>query len=299
MRGWALLAMLLMATPLSAQEIEPRAYANSPLGVNFLILGMTYSSGDLIFDPAVPITDAKLRTPASLLGYAYSFGLWGKNAKIDVVASYAWLSGTAKFQGEPVDREVDGFADPRVRLAVNFVGAPALPLKDFAAWEQDLIVGASLQVSVPVGQYDATRAVNLGTNRWAYKLETGLSKSVGPWSLEAAVAMTLYGDNDEFFGDTVREQDPLYALQAHGIRFFRGGIWLALDLTYYTGARTTVDGVAGDDLQSNWRGGATLALPLNRRNSLKLYASSGVAARTGNKYDLYGVGWQYRWGGGV
>jgi hypothetical protein len=111
--------------------------------------------------------------------------------------------------------------------------------------------------------------------------------------------MTLYGDNDEFFGDSVREQDPLYAFQAHGIRFFQGGIWLALDLTYYTGARTTVDGVIGNDLQSNWRSGATIAFPLNRRNSLKLYGSSGVTARTGNKYDLYGVGWQYRWGGGV
>ena len=53
------------------------------------------------------------------------------------------------------------------------------------------------------------------------------------------------------------------------------------------------------DLQQNWRLGATLAFPVNRENSIKLYASSGVSSRTGNDYDLIGVAWQYRWGGGL
>jgi hypothetical protein len=35
------------------------------------------------------------------------------------------------------------------------------------------------------------------------------------------------------------------------------------------------------------------------RNSVKLYASSGVAARTGNNLDLLGIAWQHRWGGGL
>ena len=296
-----LLALALAAgSPAArAQEIEPRAYTNTPIGVNFVILGVTWSDGALIFDPAVPLTDANLQTPAALFAYAYSFGMGGKSAKLDVIVPYTWLSGNAKYRGELVEREVDGFADPRVRLSVNFLGAPALPVKEFRAYEPDVIVGASLQVSVPVGQYDPDRLVNIGTNRWSWKAELGASKAKGPWTFELAVAATLYDDNDDFYGGIAREQDPLYAGQAHVVYGFRSGSWLALDATFYRGGRTTLDGVKGNDLQSNWRGGATLALPVNRRNSIKLYASSGVSARTGNDYDLFGCGWQHRWGGGL
>jgi hypothetical protein len=38
---------------------------------------------------------------------------------------------------------------------------------------------------------------------------------------------------------------------------------------------------------------------VNARNSAKLYVSSGVSARTGNNFDLVGIAWQYRWGGGL
>jgi hypothetical protein len=122
---------------------------------------------------------------------------------------------------------------------------------------------------------------------------------VGPWILEGSAAVTLYTDNTDFFGGSTREQDPLYSAEAHVIRSFSHGIWGSLDATYFTGGSTKVDGVAKRDLQRNWRAGATLALPVNARNSVKIYASSGVSARTGNNFDLFGVAWQYRWGGGI
>ncbi len=80
---------------------------------------------------------------------------------------------------------------------------------------------------------------------------------------------------------------------------FRSGIWASLDATYFTGGRTTVNGVLNSDLQQNWRLGGTLAFPVDRLNSIKFYASNGVSARTGNNYDLIGVAWQYRFGGGL
>jgi hypothetical protein len=72
-----------------------------------------------------------------------------------------------------------------------------------------------------------------------------------------------------------------------------------LDATYYTGGRTTVDGVKGDTLQENTRLGLTVALPVNRYNSIKLYASTGVFARTGSNFNTGGIVWQFRWGGGL
>jgi len=282
-----------------AQDIEPRSFSNAPVGVNFLIGGYAYTRGGLAFDSATQITNPQLTTRSAVAGYARVLDLWGMSGKFDAIIPYTWLSGTADFGGAQVERVVDGLMDPRFRLSVNFYGAPALRLPHFRHYQQDLIVGASLQVSVPVGQYDETRIVNLGTNRWFFKPELGISKALGPWTLEGAVAATVYTDNKDFYNGHTRSQKPIYSTQAHLIYGFDSGVWASLDATYFAGGRTTLDGVRGDDLQKNWRLGATLALPVDIHNSIKFFASSGVSARTGNNYDLIGVAWQYRWGGGL
>jgi hypothetical protein len=295
----AAIAAMVGASAAQAQDIEPRAYSNAPVGVNFLIAGYGYTRGGLAFDTSLPITDVNLRTSSAVVAYARVLDFWGKSGKFDAIVPYTWLSGTADYAGEPLQRVVDGFGDPRFRLSVNLYGAPALTLKEFADYRQDLIVGASLQVSVPWGQYDPSRVVNLGTNRWWFKPEIGVSKAVGPWTLELTAAATIFTENRDFYGGGTRAQDPLYSVQAHLIYGFRSGIWASLDGTYFAGGRTTSNGILNNDLQQNWRVGGTLAFPVDVRNSIKLYASSGVSARTGNSFDLVGVAWQYRWGGGL
>ena len=292
-------ALAGIASPAHAQDIEPRAYSNAPVGVNFLIAGYAYTTGGLAFDSALPLSDPDLSTSNAVVAYARVLDFRGKSAKFDVIAPLSSLSGSADFDGETLRRDIAGLADPRFRLSVNFFGAPALSLKEFAGFQQDLIIGASLQVSPPVGQYDESRLVNLGTNRWSFKPELGVSKALGRLTLEGAAAVTLYMDNDDFYQGRSRSQDPLYSLQGHLIYSFRSGVWGSLDGTYFTGGRTTLDGELNNDLQQNWRVGATLAFPVNVRNSIKLYGSSGVSARTGNNFDLLGIAWQYRWGGGL
>jgi hypothetical protein len=291
--------LLLCAGGAGAQEIEPRAYSNAPIGVNFLVIGYAFTEGGIAFDPASPITEPDISTNGPIIGYARVVELFDKSAKFDIIVPAVDLSGSALLNGEPVEREVDGLADARFRLSVNLLGAPALNLKEFAGYKPDLIVGVSLQVSAPTGQYDNTRIVNLGGNRWWFKPELGVSKTHGPWTLEGKAAVTLYTDNDDFFGGQTRSQDPLYSMQAHAIYNFRPGVWGSLDATYFSGGRTSIDGVLNQDLQQNWRFGGTLAFPVNTRNSIKLSASSGVSARTGNDFDLVAVAWQYRWGGGL
>jgi len=281
-----------------AQSIEPRSYSNAPVGVNFLIGGYAYTRGGVSFD-TLPITDPKLTTSSAVVGYARALDLWGSSGKFDVIVPYTWLSGSAIYQGDPVRRDVDGFADPLLRVSVNFFGAPALTLPEFRSYRQDLVVGASLQVSVPARQYDETKLINLGTNRWFFKPEIGVSKALGPWTLEAKTAVTLFTTNNDFFNGNKRSQDPLYSLQAHAIYNFSSGVWGSVDATYFAGGRTTLNGVLQVDRQQNWRMGATLAFPVGLYNSIKLYASKGVSARTGNSFDLLGIAWQYRWGGGL
>jgi hypothetical protein len=296
---WGVLAALGLPCLAAAQDIEPRAFANTPVGVNFLLGGYAWTRGALSTDPSIPLERTRLQTSSLLLGYAHAFDLFGMSAKVDAYVPFTWLSGDALLAGAPIERTVSGFGDPRFRVSVNFLGAPALTLDEFEAWRQDLILGASFQVSVPVGQYDPARVVNLGTNRWSFRPELGASKAFGPFTLELTGAATFFTDNADFAGGSTRAQAPILSVQAHGILSLGRGTWASLDATWFTGGQTTVDGVEKDDRLSNWRVGATLSVPLDRNYSLRFYGSRGVSARTRNDYDLVGIAVQYRCGGGL
>jgi hypothetical protein len=297
-RAAAALLAALACTAGAQTSIEPRAYSNAPVGTNFLISGYSETRGGVAFDSALPVSDPKLTVRSGVLGYATVMDLWGRTAKFDIVVPYSALSGSAAYEGVRTRREVSGFGDPLLRLSWNFLGAPALRLREFLGYRQDLIVGASLQVSVPAGQYDSRKLVNLGNNRWFVKPEIGASKAIGAWTLELKSALTWFSANDDFFGGNRRTQDLLYSLQGHVIHDFGAGRWVSVDATYFTGGRTSLNGVPGNDLQRNWRTGVTFSLPVGASDSLKLYASSGVAARTGNNHDLIGIAWQHRWSDG-
>ena len=281
------------------QELEPRTYANTPVGLNFLIAGYGHLEGGVVIDPALPIEDTQVEVHSTVFAYVRSLDFLGKSAKFDVVLPYAWASVSATALGQLRERNVSGLADPRARFSVNFYGAPALSLEDFNNYQQDAIIGASLEVTAPGGQYDAGRLLNLGTNRWSVKPEVGVSRHLGPVMLELAGGIRFYTDNDDFFGGRLREQDPIYSVRGHLIYNFSNGIWAALDGTFYTGGQIAVDGVKRDNRQENTRLGATVALPVNRQNSVKLYFSTGVSTRAGTDFDAAGIVWQYRFGGGL
>jgi len=296
---FAVILICYVASPVHAAEIEPRAYVNTPVGMNFLLAGYSYSRGGLSTAASVPIKDARLDMHSTVLAYARSLDVWGKSGKIDLIVPYSQLSGSAKLAGQTHTRNISGLNDPRLRFSVNFYGAPALSMQEFANYHQDLIIGASLQVGVPVGQYDSNKLVNLGTNRWFVKPDIGISKAWGPFTLELSTGVTFFTENGDYFGGRTLDQDPLYTTQLHGEYNFGHGIWAALSSTWDYGGRTAVDGVKMNDLNNNWRVGGTLALPVNRNNSIKLYASSGVYTSFGTSYNLVGFVWQYRWGYGL
>lgn len=295
----AALACALGEAPAVAQSVEPRAYAPAPVGTNFLILAAARARGPLETDPALPLSDFDLHAKGVLLGYSRAINVLGKSAKVDVVLPYGKLTGDATFLGIPVERRVTGFSDPAARLTVLFHGAPAMTTPDFLAYRQDLLIGASVQVSLPVGKYDRTKLLNLGSHRWAVKPELGISKRWGKWTLETATGATFFGANDEFLGDHRRTQKPIYSGQAHLIYEISRGAWVAGNVSYFTGGESSIDGFNKGALQHNWRVGLIAAVPLDRRFSVKVNGSTGVSQRTGNKFSLYGVALQYRWGAGT
>jgi hypothetical protein len=298
---WAALVAATILVPgrgLHAQALEPRSYVNTPVGINFLLLGYGYTEGEVGFEASSPIKDAKVHVHAGLLAYARSLDVWGLSGKVLVALPVAEASGSAKVKGQGMDRQVLGLADPLLRVSVNLYGAPALSMADFPTYRQDVIVGAGLQVTAPLGQYDSSKLLNVGTNRWSFKPELGVSKAWGPLILELIPAVTFFTNNDDFFGGKTLEQDPIYSVQGHLIYEFFPAFWAALNVTYYTGGRTTIDGAEGQQPE-NVRLGLTAALSLSRHQSIKLYGSTGVYNRTDNDFWAVGIAWQLRWGGGL
>jgi hypothetical protein len=281
-----------------AQSMDPLSYTNAPIGLNFLIAGGTHQTGSVLVDPTLPVKDVSATVSTATLAYDRIVDFWGQSGSIAVVVPYALLSASGEVFDQARSVSRTGLADLTLRLSINLYGAPALSLPEFSTYQQDTIVGVTLLVTAPSGQYDSTKLVNIGTNRWSYKPELGISKALGPWTLEAAAGVTFFTDNNEYFGNSVRQQHPLLSIQGHAIYNFNPKLWAALDGTYYTGGRTSLNGNLDHDLQSNSRWGATLAYSLDRQNSLKAYFSSGVAARTGTDFKIVGIAWQYRWGAG-
>jgi hypothetical protein len=282
-----------------SQDLEPRAYTNIPRGLNFVLTGYSYSQGGVVFDPTIPLQNADIHIHGTVFAYARSIKVGPMSGKVDVILPYGWLSGSAEYDGQTVTRDVSGLADPRIRMSVNFIGAPALPLSGFKDYKQNFVVGASLQIFMPLGQYDPSRLVNLGTNRFTIKPELGMSKAFGHMQLELTGGVAFHTVNNDFYNGKTRSQSPIGSLQGHINYNFKKGIWAAIDGTYYWGGHTTVDGVQGDDLQKNTRLGLTVAIPLGIHQSIKINLSTGVSTRTGSDYDVAGLMWQYRWGKGL
>ena len=294
----AVLALACSSVESHAQDLEPRAYVNTPAGLNFLIAGYVYSKGSVGFDPSVPLEDAQVKLNTAVLAYVRTLNLWGWPGKFDVIVPYTWASGSAKLSGELRTREISGFNDPRLRFSVLLYGAPALSLDEFLNYQPDLIVGTSLEVTPPLGQYNSDRLLNNGTNRWSFKPELGISKTVGPLTLELATGIRFYTDNNDFLDGKTLELSPIYSVQGHLIYSITPGIWLGLDGLYFTGGRSTVDGDKGQKLE-NARVGLTLALPIHRYVSVKFYGSTDVYTKTGTTSNIVGMIWQLRWGGGL
>ncbi|GAB3275831.1 transporter [Parahaliea aestuarii] len=295
MRFAACCAAYLLAGPGSlAQDLEPRSYTNLPVKQTFLALGYARSEGDLSPTPSSPLQNAEMTIEAGVLALARSFELAGDSAKFDIAASRVCYEGSAIFEGEFATADRCEYGDPSVKLTWNFYGAPALELQDFGQWQPGLVVGASLQATVPLGTYTARHLINAGTNRWMLRPGLGMSYRVGRWYIDLQGSVRVFEDNDDNFRGTLLEQDPIYSLQSHLIYMLGRGAWISANLNYFDGGETYINGNARDDQVENSRLGVTLSFPLSAKQSLKLSASTGVLTRVGNDFDTASVVWLYR-----
>jgi hypothetical protein len=291
--GLCAVCAVLLAPWLNAQELVPRAYWPAPVGTNVIVLGYQHSSGDVVVDPSLPVTGVDSSIDYFQASYVHSFALAGRTATGSITQAVADGTTDGVFEAQPFSRRTVGAGDTVARLAVNIAGAPAMDRREFSELRRNprTIVGASLTVSAPTGQYNEDRVINLGTNRWTIQPALGVIYPLSPsLLLEFESGVRFFQDNDEFLGVT-RQQDPVLSAQVHLIKRFRPGFWAALDANFYAGGRTRVDGDRNRDLQRNSRFGGTLVYPIMPGHAVRLGMSIGTVTETGGDYDLVSLAW--------
>jgi hypothetical protein len=287
---------VLAAALLRAQDMEPRAYSPAPVGANFLVTSYSWSTGSVVFDPTLPLSDVHADVQGLIVAVGHSFNLLGDLGLFTAALPYALAHVTGNVFEQYAETSRSGLADARFKLSVNLRGNPAMSPRQFAAAPPRTIVGTSLTVTAPASQYYNTKLINLGTNRWSIKPEVGISVPKGPWDLDGYIGAWFYTSNAHFYpGDAFRTQDPLLTLQAHASYTFRPRLWVAADGTWYRGGSSRVDDGPDSSRLNNSRLGVTVSFPVGKRYSAKVAYGNGVIARTGTNFSTIAVAWQALW----
>lgn len=285
--------LLVFSARASAQDLDPRAYARVPVDASAILVGLGYTYGGVLTDPTSPIQDLEATVETASLGVGRTFSLFGLTSQAFVVMPYSLAQISGKLVGEDTSTNRSGLGDLRLRLSTLIIGAPALSAEEFAKYSSHTVVGLSLLVIAPTGQNYTSKLINIGTNRWSFKPEIGISHKVDNWLLDLYAAIWFFTNNNTFYpGTRVRSQDPLAALQGHVSYNFTPQMWAALDFTYYTGGSTSIDDVYNDDRQNNSRIGATFNFPITKQSSIKLAYSTGAIIRVGANFSTVSLAWQ-------
>jgi hypothetical protein len=294
----ATLTSVLTINAVQAQD-GARAYYLLPQGTDVLSLsalhlhaGQTFPPGDFIEGSAV---DANVLTPS----YYHSIDVMGNAGALVVGIPFGRSSGELDTTGDSI--EIDsGFAqgDLFVGGLFGIVGSPSLAPQDYAQYKPGFRAGVVTKLFLPTGDYDSTRLLNMGSNRWSLQASLPISYVLaetmldpGLTTFEVVPSVQIFGDNDDAFGmANVSSQKPVFGLEGHITRNFGPTLWASLDGMYKFGGETAQDGVDQDDAQQTLSLGATLGVSLSPSFTVRLIYDelvySSVADSTGRSFNV-------------
>jgi Putative MetA-pathway of phenol degradation len=277
------LAASALCPPQAWAQVPPRFYWKTLSGVNAIPVIVNSISGNTNpFDPAhIVEPGANIDATVVLGGYAHFFTLFDRSAMAAVLLEMGRIEGTVTTDSQSVTQSARGFGDPMMELDVNLIGPSAqkdlvAPLRYEPGFSLDVIV----DLTVPIGEYDSSRSLNLGQNRWSGRLGAPIVWQLGPWvpgrrtTLELLPAVWFFGTNNDFVGKTMTT-DPIFQVDAHLTRDLTDRLWTSLDGAWYTGGQASIDGVEGEKLD-NLAVGLTLGYQLNDSLALTIGYKSTI-----------------------
>jgi hypothetical protein len=280
---------------LFSQELDPWAYGNLPTKLNMVGLSYSLIDGNFVSEPSAPIQDFNVTTSKVAAVYLRTFNLFGKLGRVQVSVPFSFMSGNAKLRGHDTSGSRTGFDDLRIRLGLNLFGSPPLEPQKFGTFRQEAIFGISLVVTAPTGQYYPERIVNIGTNRWSFKPELGVSLKIGPFFWETYGGVKFMTTNSEYLSNRILKVSPIYSLQMHICHTFNNSMRLALSSTYVNGGQTSINGNKQSDYMRHLRGGIIFGYSIDPFNSLILQINTNITANASLDYKSITLMYSYSW----
>jgi len=260
-----------------------RDWQNTPTDLNMVFGYYNRLDTNTPIDTSLPITGLSLNADLYLFRYARSFGIDGRNSAIQLIQPYADISASFDnaqfFSGT---KHNGGMGDTQVVFAHNIFGGPALTAAEFANWTPETFLTGAFWLTMPTGDYDKDRIINIGSNRWVFKPEIGFGTPIGPTWLEINTYVSLFGDNKDYHGNSKLEQKPLYAIEGHYSYTINRALWVSLDATYNRGGESKIDGDWQDNKQENGLLGASLGFMLSPQFGGLIAYNDTVSERTGS-----------------
>jgi len=293
----ATIAASFFCPPLFAQFTDPRSYTPGVVGTNDLEFDYTYARANASIDTSLVVGSATLELNKVDVSYTHNFSVLGHFAWVNVIVPYASLRGYVAESN--ISGSTDGAGDSSLELAALLKGGEALSAAQLASYEQTTCVGVSLTVSVPTGEYDADKVLNLGTHRWSFKPEMGVSYPFGPqqqWEVDGYINAYFFTDDTAYRGVEVLRQEPLPGFEAHLSYTVSSSLWASLDTRYAFRGETVVDGLAQSNSQENLTVGMEAHWSPNSLHSLTLVFARALVHVNAPNYTGVVVKYVYSWG---
>jgi hypothetical protein len=218
-----------------------------------------------------------------------NFSLLGRTANYLVELPYTWGLTEGTIINTRAERRLSGFNDMGITLAVNLMGAPSMNLAEFQQLRNNprMILGMSIKVQLPTGQYMSDKFINVGTNRWAFNPELGSLIPLFPKLILEIVTGAWFFTRDNDYVTGTRKQQPVLSGEIHLVKRFKPGLWASLEGNYFWGGRQKIGDNQLGDIQRNSKIGATVAVPFGHRHAIKLGYSLGIVTTYGTDFNQF------------
>jgi hypothetical protein len=158
----------------SAQVYGPRQWWLAPADTTIPILTGIYTDGNITLDDGVVYPDFNISTYVFSPSVVRFFSLAGQSAQVSIGVPFAWADAELDTGRRKFTQSASGPGDLYLHVATGLINAPSLKGPEFVKYMTEdnppVVMYALTAMTAPTGQYDSDKVINIGTNRWSFRL---------------------------------------------------------------------------------------------------------------------------------
>lgn len=277
--NYTALLTLFILFPMHSYAHDARAFIPPPdNSCGILVYGQHYSANKLYSNGELQTDDVDYKTDIGIARFAWYPKLGPFLTSLQAYVPFG--KSQLKIPGNTGSVTSSGIGDPTILSGIYIINDRAAK-----TW-----FGVAGYITAPLGEYDNNKSVNLGSNRWKFKGELGLTKGFGNFFIDIAAGASWFGDNDEY-GPTrnVLEQSKEYHIETHFSYNLTPSVYAALDYYYLTGGEQYLNGNQITKSENNNAAQVEIAFHTTPLEQLMVYYRRDLRVEDGLKQDMLGI----------